>query len=322
MKRYALTIAFIVMLAGGVAMSLIYNQRPERIVGEAMRKLRDANSFMGAATIATFAPERIVQAAGADPNLVLLPIVFVGEVGVNVPPGGKVSGDANFELIGSDKDKPVTFHVVTAEDGTSYVRFENVPAEKTSAKVVEELNGKWYSMRTRGLAALLAKDGEATADQEDPSGKPAADAWERIRATVSSGELFGRPEQQGRQVLGAASVTKYEVPLRREALVGLAQDIKTMVRGRALTDEERAEVEKTMADRDVSLQVWIDRSAKKLMQANLDVRTHAADEGGTEQKPALLSVLMRFSSWNEPVPVEAPKDSQPFGDLIERLKKK
>lgn len=324
MKRYGLVIAFIVMLAGGVAMSFAYNQSPERVVGESFRKLRDAKSFMAAATVATFAPEAVVQAAGADPNLVLLPIIFVGEAGVNMPPGGKVSGSATFELIGNAKDgKNVTFGVVTAEDGTSYVRFENVPEEKTSAKVVEALNDKWFSMSSRGLAALLAKDGEATAAQVDQTGKPSDEAWARIRERISSGELFGRPEQQSREVLGAANVTKFDVPLKREVLVSIAQDIKTLVRGRALTDDERAEVEKAMAGRDVSLQVWVDRDAKKLMQANLDVRSHdAAPVAGQPPKPALLSVLMRFTSWNEPVPVDVPKDSAPFADLIERLKKK
>lgn len=323
MKRTGLVVAFVIMFASVVAMGYILNPRPERVVGDALHKLRDARSFMGATTVATFAPERIVLAAGADPNLVLLPIVFVGELGANIPSDGKLSGSATFELIGKNKEgNNVTFHVVTADDGTSYVRFENIPEEKTSAKVVEELNGKWYSMRSRGLAALLAKDGEATADQEDPSGKAADEAWTRIRETVSSGELFGRPVQQGRQVLGTVSVTKYDLPLKRDTLVTLAQDIKTLVRGRKLTDEERAEVAKTMALRDVTLEVWIDRGSRKLVQASLDVRSQGVDDGGAKPTNTTLSVLMRFTSWDEPVPVDVPKDSQPFGDLIERLKKK
>ncbi|HTK04083.1 MAG TPA: hypothetical protein VL500_00710 [Candidatus Eisenbacteria bacterium] len=323
MKKYSLAIAFIIMLAGGVALSYVYNERPERVVGEAIRTLRDARSFMAAVTVGTFAPEAVVRAAGGDPNLVLLPIVFVGEVGMNLPADKPPSGTATFELIGQDKDgKEVTFHVVTGQDGTSYVQFENIPEEKTSAKVVEQLNGKWYSMRTRGLAALLAKDGEATAEQEDPTGKPAAEAWARVRETVSSGELFGRPVAEGTQLLGSVSATKYELPLKHDVLVRVAQDIKTMVRGRTLTPDELSAVALTMQDRDVSLQIWAERKSKRLLQANLDVKTLGLDPGDKEPKTTLLSLLVRFTSWNEPVDVQIPQDSQPFGDLIERLKAK
>jgi len=323
MKKYSLAIAFIIMLVGGVALGYVYNERPEKVVGESIRSLRDARSLMAAVTVGTFAPETVVRAAGADPNLVLLPIVFVGEVGMNIPADQPVSGTATFEIIGENEEgKAVTFHVVIGEDGMSYVQFENIPEEKTSANVVEQLNGKWYSMRSRGLAALLAKDGEATLAQEDPTGKAPVEAWARVRETVSNGELFGRPVAQGTQRLGAVSASKYELPFKHDVLVRVAQDIKTMVRGRALTDDERAEVAMTMQNREVSLQIWVERKTKRLLQANLDVKTLGLEPGDKEPRTSLLSLLARFTSWNEPVEVKVPEESQPFGDLIERLKAK
>lgn len=326
MKKYTIAILFALMLAGAFVPAYLYNERPEAVVGPAIAGLKDAKSLMAAVTIGTFAPESLVRAAGADPSLVLLPIIFVGEAGVNLPVAGKpMSGTATFVIVGSDKNQPeVTFHVITADDGTSYVQFENVPESKTSAAVVKELNGKWYSMRSRGLAALLAKDGEATAGQEDPSGKPSADAWARIRDAVSSGDLFGRPVALGNQVLGTVNARRYALPFNHAGLVQLATDMTTIIRGRALTDDERKEVARSMEGRDAQLDVWIDRREKRIVQLNLDVKDVAPQASGAAaaRPPALLSVLVRVTSWNEPVPVEKPADSTPFADLIERLKQK
>src|SRR5512142_1701280 len=259
MKKYSIAILFALMLVGAFVPAYLYNERPEAVVGPAILKLKDAKSLMAAVTVGTFAPESIVRAAGADPSLVLLPIVFVGEAGVNLPDGKPLSGDATFVIVGHDKTQPeITFHVVATDDGTSYVQFENVPESKTSAAVVKELNGKWYSMRSRGLAALLAKDGEATAGQEDPSGKPSADAWARIRDAVSSGDLFGRPVALGNQVLGTVNARRYALPFNHAGLVQLATDMTTIIRGRALTDDERKEVARSMEGRDAQLDVWID----------------------------------------------------------------
>ncbi|MEY4744514.1 MAG: hypothetical protein RL272_459 [Candidatus Parcubacteria bacterium] len=319
MKKYWIPALFVAMLAGALVPAYIYNERPEAVIGPALRKLRDAKSVMAAVTVGTFAPEAVVRAAGADPKLILLPIVFVGEVGVNLPKDKPLSGTATFVVMGQDKDqKEVTVNVITTDDGTSYVQFENVPESKTSAKVVKELNGKWYSMRSRGLAAILAKDGEATAGQEDPSGKPAADAWARIRDEVSNGDLFGSPLPLGSQVLGAVNARRYTLPFRHDALVRLALDLKTVLRGRTLTDAERAELTRSMEGDTAELDVWIDRREKRLVQMSLDVKTAAGE--GAEAKPSHLNILARFTSWDSPVEVKVPADSDPFVDLIERLK--
>ncbi len=317
MKKYSIAILFVLMLAGALIPTYLYNQRPEAVVGPALAKLQDATSLMAAVTVGTFAPESIVKAAGADPSLVLLPIVFVGEAGVNIPKDKPMSGTATFVIVGHDKtQQEVTFHVVAADDGTSYVQFENVPENKTSAKVVQELNGKWYSMRSRGLAAILAKDGEATAGQEDASGKPAADAWNRIRRSVADGEPFGPPVALGSQVLGTVNARRYALPFNHAGLVQLATDVTTIIRGRELGDDEKKEIARAMEGRDAELDLWIDRSKKRIVQMNLDVK----DVAGS--KTSLLSVLVRVTAWDEPVPVEKPADSTPFADLIERLKQK
>lgn len=234
-----------------------------------------------------------------------------------------MSGTATFVVIDNDNEKQdVTFHVVSADDGVSYIEFENVPTSKMSAKVVEELNGKWYSMRSRGLAALLVKDGEATAAQEDPSGKPAADAWLRIRDEISSGELFGPPVALGAQVLGAVNTRRYSLPFKHDALVRLAVDMKTVLRGRTLTEDEKIEVARSMEGRVAELDIWIDRREKRIVQLNLDVKSIDAPAGNAAPQTSHISILARITSWDEPVAVDKPADSSPFEQFIERLKQK
>ena len=322
-KKYAVPAIFAVMLIGWFIPTYLYKDRPEATVRAALMKLKDSRSVMAAVTVATFAPESIVRAAGADPDLVFLPVVFVGETTVNLPEDKAMSGTATFVLVGAGKEEDeVTFDVIVSDDGTSYVKFRNVPKEKTAVDVAEELNDKWYSMPSRGLAALLAKDGDATAADVDPSGKPSKDAWARIKDVAMSGELFGRPVPLGAQdIAGAAPVRRYQMPLKHEALVRLAADIKTIVRGRSLNEEELAEVAQAMTDRDVSLELWVDRRAKRIVQMKLDVKGRVEGVDAAKGKTSLLSVLARFTAWNETVEVKAPAESQPFLGLIEKLKK-
>lgn len=323
MRKYGVAIVFAVMLALGLTTSFLYNKRPETLVGEALRQLADAKSFMAATTVGTFAPESIVKAAGADPALVLLPVVLVGEVAANLPNGQPMSGTATFVLVGGEKEgEEVTFDLAVTGDGLSYVKFANVPQEKASADVVDRLNQKWFSMRSRGLAALLAKDGDAAAADEDPTGKPSKDAWSRIRTAVTSGELFGPPVSIGAQVLGSTVTRRYALPFKPLAMERLAEDITIIVRGRSLSEEERAEIRASLADRDAALEVWIDKRTKRFVQLNLDVKAKGdGADADVRGKTSQLSVLVRITSWNEPVDVATPSESTPFADFISNLAK-
>lgn len=319
MKKYALVILFVAMAAGGLLFGRAYVDRPDAVVGEAFGRLRDVKSVMAAATIGTFAPESVVRAAGGDPSQVILPVVFVGELAMNVPADGNPSGTANFVIVGGgEESKEVSIEAVVGAEGTSYVRFSNVPIEGKAAAAVGELNGKWHSMRTRGLAALLAKDGEAVAAEEDSSGKPSRAAWGRLRSAIVDGEMFGAPQPLGAQVLGDVATRRYLLPLKRDAVVAFMQDVSVLVRGRDLRPDERAEIAKEMENRAATVEVWIDRQTGTLQQANLDVR--GKDENGQDSNVSYFSLLARFTAWDAPVDVVVPAESTPFVDLIKNLR--
>lgn len=318
MKKFALVILFVAMVSGGLLFTRMYADPSDASVAQAFARLRDAKSFMAAVTIGAFAPESVVRAAGGDPSQVILPMVFVGEVAMNVPPDGRASGTANFVLVGGqDESKDVAIEAVIGAEGTSYVRFANVPSDGNAA-VAEELNGKWYSMRTRGLAALLAKDGEAVAEEEDPTGKAPRAAWERLRAAIADGEMFSKPKPLGGQVLGEISTRRYQLSLKREAVVAFMQDVAVLVRGRDLRADERKEIAAAMDKRSAMVEVWIDRKTGALQQVNLDVR--GLDEDGQASKVSYFSMLARFTAWDAPVEVAAPADASPFVDMLKKLR--
>jgi hypothetical protein len=318
MKKYALVIIFVAMAASGLLMARVYADSPTAIVGDAFGRLRAAKSFMAAVTIGAFAPESVVRAAGGDPAQVILPVVFVGEMAMNIPADGRPNGTANFVLVGGqDESQDVSVESVIDAEGTSYVRFANVPAEGNAAAVAAELNGKWYSMRTRGLAALLAKDGESTAEEEDPTGRAPREAWARLRSAIADGEVFGKPVPLGVQVLGEVSTRRYQLPLKRDAVSTFMQDVTILVRGRELRADERADIAAAMQKRAATVEVWVDKRTGTLQQVNLDVR--GVDEAGQASKVSYFSLLARFTAWDAPVEFETPKESTPFVDMFKKL---
>lgn len=321
MKKYAIIVLFVAMAAVGVLMHRAYLDNPRATVGEALRTAAAAKSFMSVVTVGTFAPESVLNAAGADPALALLPVVFVGEAAFTSAEGRSPSGTANFVLVGAQGDdgKDVTIDLVAHESGTSFVRFTNMPAGKEPSAVAGQIDGHWYSLHTRELAAMLLKDGQAAPVTGEPS--PASvDAWARMRDAVLGGELFGLPVLLGTQVLGEVSARKYEVPLRPEALRAFVEDMTLLVRGRALTQEERDEIARDLAARTTTLTVWVDRRTKQLLQFNVDAKERRAD--GSDAPGGHLSVLVRFTAWDAPVEVVPPTDATPFADLVAEIKAK
>lgn len=318
MKKYALAIIFVAMVASSLVIARAYADSPTAIVGEAFGRLRSAKSFMAAMTIGAFAPESVVRAAGGDPSQVILPVVFVGEMALNIPAEGRPNGTANFVLVGGqDESQDVSIESVIGAEGTSFVRFANVPSEGFAATVADELNGKWYSMRTRGLAALLAKDGESVAEEEDPTGKASRDAWSRLRSAVASGEVFGKPVPLGAQVLGEVTTRRYQLPLKRDAVAVFMQDVAILVRGRELRADERVEIAAAMEKRAATVEVWINKRTGALQQINLDVR--GVDEAGQASNVSYFSLLARFTAWDAPVEFEVPQESTPFVDMFKKL---
>lgn len=321
MKKYAIVILFVAMVGIGILMQRAYIDNPRVTVAQALRKVAAAKSFMAVVTIGTFAPESVLNAAGADPALALLPVVFVGEAAVKSAEGGSPSGTANFVLVGAQGDdgKDVTIDLVAHDSGTSFVRFTNMPASKEPSAVAGQIDGHWYSLHTRELAAMLLKDGQAAPVTGEPSDAP-AEAWSRMRDAVLGGELFGLPVLLGTQVLGEVSARRYEVPLRPDALRAFVEDMTLLVRGRALTQEERDEIARDLAARTTTLTVWVDRRTKQILQFNVDVQERRAD--GSDAPGGHLSVLIRFTAWDAPVDVVPPADATPFADLVAEIKAK
>ena len=321
MKKLGIVILFVAMAAVGILMQRAYLDNPRLTVGEALRKAAAAKSVMSVVTIGTFAPESVINAAGADPALALLPVVFVGEAAMKSSEGGTPSGTANFVLVGAQEGdgKDVTVDLVAHESGTSFVRFTNMPSGKEPSAISGQIDGHWYSLHTRELAAMLLKDGQASPVTGEASPESAA-AWARMRDAVLGGELFGLPVLLGTQVLGEVSARKYEVPLRPEALRAFVEDMTTLVRGRALTQDERDEIARDIAARKTVLTLWVDRRSKQILQFSVDVQEQRAD--GSAAPAGHLSVLVRFTAWDAPVEVTPPADATPFADLVAELKAK
>lgn len=301
MKKYALLVLFVAMIAVGFALRRAYVHDPALAVAGALRQAAGAAAFTATVTAVTFAPESVLRAAGADPTLALLPVVVVADVAVHAPKDGPASwtADASFADAADDGTGGARIAVI-ASGGSSYVRFENLPSGQDGKALADALSGRWLSLSSADAAALLGKQGTL--------GAADGAAWARVRAAALDGSLFGLPRELGGQVIDGMPTRRYAVPLRPDVLPVFLQDVSEALSGRTLSSDERAAIAQDAAGRDVALTVWVDRRTGRLLQFSVE----AAKPGSS----APVSVLARITAWDAPPAPAAPADAVPFSQLM------
>lgn len=312
-RSQKLILIFLVLLAGSFLPTYFFSHKPEAVVGEALQKLAEDQSFLGVATIGMLAPESVLTAAGADPS-VALPIVFVGQGGMNLPKDQPVSGQGTFTLTSADDSEPVTLDVVAQRDGSAFAKLSNLPVtDEQSSAVIKALDGQWFSMPSRTLADLLTRDAAAAKPSAIDGTRPVA-TWQSLRDEIASGDIFGVPTQKGNAGTGLAFIRHYDVPVLNEPLIGVVQDMKSLQKGRSLTSAELDDIAAKVRASKVDLEVWVDIRTKQLQQIQLMVAdVDPSNPLITKQK---FSLVLKFTAWGEPVEVAPPAESRPYADVV------
>lgn len=316
-KNRVLVIVFALLLAGMLLPRMFLSKHPAAVVGPAVAKLSADTSFLAAVTIGMVAPASALGAAGIDAAEVpAIPVIFVGEGGMNFPKDKPPSGRGTFVLGGTD-EKRLTVDVVTAQNGNAYARLTNLDsAEGEGTDAIKAVEGQWFSMSSRTLAAMLAGDAASAASPVDPNAAPGtrpAATWQSLRNQIADGDLFGVPVQLGVAGLDSVFVRHYALPVRPDQLGMLAQDIKSLELGRALTASEQVQVVQKAANTSVQLEVWVDVRTEELQQAKLTIGT--LDPGTKAEDLREFSALVKFTSWGAPVEVVPPAQSRDFNEL-------
>ncbi len=323
-SRQAVIVAvFALMAAGALVPTVFFATRPEKVVLTALHKLDGDVSFMAAATIGTFAPESTIAAAGGDPKGAPVPIVFVGEGGMNMPKDRPPSGKATFDLIGQgDGGKDLTLDVSAGQDGTAYARLSNLPLTAKDAALVKRVNGKWFSMDARTLASLIVRSPQtAAAEGAASTGSRPAASWQSLRQELVKPGFFGTPVPLALTEMTTQPIKRFILPMHPDRLVTFSQDLKSLVLGRSLSAEEMQQVADELAKRDVSLEVWVNTRQEELAQLQLTVSSRDAGGSDAGSDANHFSMVLKFTSWNEPVEVKPPDDITPYSDLMAAFKK-
>ncbi len=321
-SRRVIIAAFVLMAVGAIVPTMLFNARPEKVVVAALQKLDGDVSFMGAATIGTFMPSSAISAAGGDPHALLLPIVFVGQGGVNLPKGKPPSGKGTFVLVGQGEGgKDLTFDVSALQDGRAFAKLSNLPSAPTSASVVRLVDGKWFAMDARTLASLITRDSpQPAADASNPTGTRPAATWQTLRKELVSPDFFGTPTQLALTEFTTMPVQRFVLPIQPAALVTFSQDLKSLLLGRSLSADELKQVADDMATRSVALEVWINSQSEELAQMRLTVASR--DIGAKAGNDANhFSMVIKFTSWGTPIEVTSPADVHPYSEILTAFKK-
>lgn len=322
--RNGLLIAVFVLLCGGTFALTTYagKRAPARMIASVLADAEKHHSFFGAATVATFAPDEAVRAAGADPSTSPLAMVFVGQGGVNIPADALPSMTGSFTLVsGQDAKNDLAMDVRALADGTAYAMLTNVPSESTQGGDVAASLGiaekTWRKMAGSELVATLRSIAGGTPDapQADSPRDDAVTlaAWQRLRAAALSPDTFNDAVPKGAQVLADGTSAKvYALPVKRDALKAIAVDAATLIAGRRLTSIELLDVEQVAARRDGTLTLWIEPKQQKLLQASVDIRGVGLAPDANGLLPLVhASMLLRITGWDETVTVAAPTLTAP-----------
>ena len=280
---------------------------------------------MGAATIGTFVPSSAVAAAGGDPNAQLVPIIFVGEGGMNLPKDKPPSGKATFVMVGQGAGgQDLSLDVSAMQDGRAYAKLSNLPSSEKSASLVKVVDNKWFSMDARTLASLVVRDVQTVpVDQGNPTGTRPAATWQSLRKEFVTPGFFGTPVPLVLTEMTTVPVKRYALPIQPDKLVTFSQDLKSLLLGRSLSADELQQVADNMAKRDVALEVWVDTQRQELAQVKLTVSSR--DAGGTDAAADAdanhFSMVLKFTSWGTPVEVTEPDGATPYADILSAFKK-
>lgn len=312
MKRYAIGLVFLALFAGGLGVGyMVTRDQPERVVAEALRQLREADSFFGAATIATTAPSTLV--AGDPSTTVMVPVVLAGGIQAGLVEGDGVRGSAALTIINAADitgSQDIKLDVQAANDGRTYVRLGNVPKEASA--LAGEIADQWFQIDTRAFGSLLVGETEGpTTPPEEGAG-----SWERLMAIVTDGDLFLPPEPLGSQLLGEVPTWQYLLPIRQPKLLELIVEAKSMARGSRLTAAEQSAIDAAILKRDLRLKIWVDKRTKRLVQADLTVWKLGMNADETRQ----LGILVTFRGYDQPFDVPPPEEALPLGEILKKMR--
>jgi hypothetical protein len=110
--------------------------------------------------------------------------------------------------------------------------------------------------------------------------------------------------------LGLVAVEHYRIGFDRDQLSALIGEIKNAAKDSPLTDAEKNEIAKTVANLPpVSGEVWIARDDGTLRAAVFTVKNKDSD----------LHLNLRFSDYDKTLTVDVPPSSQPLIELVRRL---
>lgn len=295
MKKSSLLILFVIFAAGCVAVALAVSvQRPEIIVREGLKNLREASSFSVRTSMDTVFRAK-VQAEGATipgPELAL-PLHVVGEGGFNLK-GAKPSGMMQL-LVGDEVTGKHLFgvEVRAPETGTTYVNF--AASMEAPANLIK-LSGRWFYVDGGSTAVLHGEEGEVDTQR-----------WSRLWTSITEGDGLYYQSQTASEIIDGSPSWHFLLATKEGAFTDALTDLYGVLRVGAEEKAQNQLVRAAMARHHVSAEVWIDKKTNVVKRFALAA---VPPEEETITIPGTL--IIDFFDYGKKVVVEAPEGAEPL----------
>jgi len=293
MRRLILWIILggVVLIAGVIIFQLLgtyfYMRSPQRVVDGAFTRFLDAKSFNFSLEGQNDAKDGLLfKVSGSmDKSVITAPIAEI-----------KFSFDA-------PSQKMVASGQAVANDGKLYFSFDKLVG------LNDVLPGTIQSLWTEiGFESLLAVVRDRVFP--DATGNFTEADLKEVAVVVKKHLPFSVSSEGKQLFIGNVLVIPYDVILDRKALIKIAKEIKTAVKGEALSSQENIEIEKYFSSMPaVTGQVWVGKKDGMLREMVLV----------TKGNDTAFHLNLHFSDYDKTVTANPPNGAKPLAELFRRL---
>jgi hypothetical protein len=310
MRRTPLVILFVALAAAAAGVAYAVREpSPQVLVTKAFRHLNGVRAVSMKVTASAYAPASL---SGGEPA----PVILGGAFHANIPKEEMPSLEAAFSVLGSgggERDD-VSVEARALAGGDAFVKFDGLSSPADAKAAVGELNGTWYAMPGRELAALLSGKGDVGAGF---SKEESLLLWKRIRETLTGGEIFAYGGKMPNEVVAGVPLRHFALLLDGEGVARLAKDVRSALLGRELRADEVEGLRKELSTHQAVVEVWIDKRAATFKKMTLVIG--AADATADKEDLERKNLVIEFQAFPEPGGIDAPADAKPFADVVPKL---
>jgi hypothetical protein len=258
MKRtITLLAAFVVIVAGIAAIGVgVTVKRPQRVVADAMAKLKQERSFYVSLTMSSILRARASALGLEGASELALPLQIYGYGGVDLSSQPNPRASILFS-VADEKTSAALFgiEVRSTADGTTFVRFD---AGLTAASPeIATLVGRWFYVDS-GASTLLGADG-------------ATGGIGRIWGSLIDGSMLTYRARSASEIIDGSPAGHYMLGAKRGIIDDALVELFAIMRAAGEQAQSDGDIRQALARHDVSAEVWVDKKTGLLKRLGLAV---------------------------------------------------